>query len=149
MKIRLEQKHKIMISIHFISAFALVLFWSGYYLLPVFQTALPSYYSDFAHALPFPDALLVLLAVGAGVLTLRRNKAGHLFTVLCAGVMIFLGIVGCAIELKSGVKLVSMVSMLKSGFINLWCVVFGLYFLLKLKDRKQPELTRQQSADPP
>lgn len=138
----LQQQHKLIIAIQFLSAIILILFWIGYFLLPVVYSSPPSFYTDFADALPLPDGLLALLLVCGGVLLTKGVKFGVLITGLSAFGMIFLGILGFHIELKGGAALVSMVSMLKSGFVNLWCVVFGLYFLLKLKGRKQQKSVR-------
>jgi len=133
----LEQKFKIIAAVQFISATALILFWIGYYLVLGLEMEQPAFYSDYTSVFPFPDGLLALMMIGAGLLVLQQIKAGQLLTVIVAVALVFLGISGFRMELEGGVVLISMVSMLKSGFINLWCIVFGLYFLLKLKGKKE------------
>ncbi len=135
----LEQKHKIIIAVHYISAAAIILFWGGYYLLPLTGIAQPAVYAGIPDAIPIPDSILAILMIMAGFLMFRRNKAGILLSFFISGGLIFLGIAGFRFDLSSGSILISMVTALKSGFVNLWCVIFGLYILLKLIEKKKKE----------
>lgn len=141
MKQGLEQKFKIIVAVQFISTLAILLFWLGYYLYPFIPLKTPAFYSNTPQAIPAPDVVLFILMLVSGLLVLKENKLGHLLTKVLAIVLIYLGIIGIQFEISNGMVLVSMVSMLKSGFVNLWCIVFGFYFLLKLRPEKKKDKT--------
>jgi hypothetical protein len=136
---KLKQKHKIIIGVQTISATALILFWAGYFLVLQFGFQPPSFFSDYPGAIPFPDALLLIMMLTSAFYISKQRKYGFILAGLTAVVLIYLGIVGFKIQLQDGLLLISMVTMLKSGFVNLWCIVFGLYFLLKMKKEKEKE----------
>jgi len=130
---RLEQKLKIIIVVQVISVLALIIFWLGYFLSPLFSWKAPLVYTDFPRALPLLDALLAFLMIAAGIAIVQGRRLGRQLTRVVAAFFLVLGIAGFHYPLQNGMILTSMVSMLKSGFVNLWCIVFGLYFLLKLR----------------
>ena len=132
----LQQRYKIIISVHFISAITLLLFWGGYYLYSYTGWMQPALYSGLTNAFPMPDCILIILMIGAGVLTYQKSRYGNWLSIVIAVVFLELGILGFDLVLSGGMKLVSMVTVLRSGFINLWCIIFGLFFLLKLTERK-------------
>lgn len=133
----LEQKYKIMALVQFISAAALLVFWSGYYLLPLLSLKKPVLSIPDTAVLPFPDTLLFVLMTTAGLTLLKRRiSTGKWLTFITGFALVLLGIAGFDFELGGQWRLISMVTLMKSGFVHLWCVVFGLYFLLKLKGRK-------------
>ncbi len=130
---KLEQKHKVIIVVELISAAALILFWAGYFMIPKTGLKIPDLYTGYPQACPAPDTVLVILLLLSAVLMKNLKKAGFLLVGLVAILFVILGIVGFEMQTESGTQMISMVSMLRSGFVNLWCIVFGLYFLLKLK----------------
>ena len=132
----LEQKYKIIAGIQFISTLALVVFWLGYYLLPEFLNNHPLFYSNFPGANPLPDVVIGLILLTAGGLIIKKRKTGIFLSYLSGFILVLLGITGFQLELDSGEYLISMTTMLQSGFVNLWCIIFGLYFLLKLREKK-------------
>lgn len=138
----LEQKHKIIVATQLICICALILFWAGYYLLPLIWENVPTFYSDYPNALPLPDLLAGLVLSGSVFLILARRKTGHWLSYLSGFLLVTLGVVGFRFPLEENLVLISMVTMMKSGFINLWCVVFGLYSLLKLRERSKEKNTR-------
>ncbi len=134
-EIKLEQKYKIIVFIELFSAAAIAVFWSVYFGSLLWSIQGPDFYTAFPRAIPFPDLILFILFVFSGWQILKRGKINRALIVLNAAMMIFLGIIGVDIVLDGGARLISMVTMLKKGFVNLWCVVFGLYFLLKTRER--------------
>ncbi|MCG8334485.1 MAG: hypothetical protein MJE63_08200 [Proteobacteria bacterium] len=132
----LQQRHKIIISVHFISTIALLLFWGGYYLTRFTGWMQPAIYSGLRNAFPMPDSILIILMIAAGVLTYQKNKLGDRLSIFTALILVLIGIAGFHVTLSGGLQLISMVTVLRSGFVNLWCIVFGLFFLLKLTERK-------------
>ena len=134
---QLEQKLKIIVGVQLISVLAFVIFWSGYFLSPYLSWEPPQFYTGFPHALPFPDGLLVLLMILAGMAILQGRRLGRQLTLLVGALFLVLGITGFYYPLQESILLTSMITMLKSGFVNLWCVVFGFYFMLKLRQRRE------------
>ncbi len=132
----LLQRYKIIIFVHFISATALLLFWAGYYLSGFSKWMQPEIYSGLTNAFPMPDSILVILMISAGVLTYQKSKYANRLSIVVALFFLQLGVMGFQIGLPGGMQLISMVTVLRSGFVNLWCIIFALFFLLKLTERK-------------
>lgn len=135
----IESKYKVIAGIEFISAGALIVFWLGYYTIGFIPVAIPTFYAAFQSAMPLLDICLALALIIAGLRILKKDKRGMLLSNICAAVFVFLGIAGLNLKLASGIYVVSMVSMLSSGFVNLWCVVFGIYIFLKLREKESPK----------
>ncbi|MBU2514896.1 hypothetical protein KJ966_26550 [bacterium] len=146
-EIKLAQKYKIIVFIELFSAAAIVVYWAGYYGFSRLSNQSPAFYAAFPNAIPFPDLFLAVLMVFSGWQILEKRKIGKVFIVLNATIMITLGIIGADFSLDGGIRLISMVSMLRKGFVNLWCIVFGLYFLLKIREKAKESKTENPDLD--
>ncbi len=133
----IEPKYKVIAVIEIVSAGALFLFWLGYYLIGFTPIGNPYFYSKYQNAIPFFDLCLALFLIIAAVQTLKMEKKGMLLSKLSAAAFVFLGIVGLEFKMQSGIHLISMVNMLSSGFVNLWCIVLGMFIFLTI--RKKPQ----------
>ncbi len=135
MQAKLEQKHKIIIGVQVISALALILFWGGFYLSDYIEALSIPFYLDYPDAVPLPDIVMVIIMLLSASLMAKLSRFGFILAGLVAFCLIALGIVGFDVQAANGDQLISMVSIVKVGYINLWCVVFGLYFILMLLNK--------------
>ncbi len=52
---------------------------------------------------------------------------------MCAGALIFLGLLDFSFNYQNGIYALSTADLLLNGFINLWCVIFGIVLAVKCK----------------
>ena len=52
---------------------------------------------------------------------------------VCAGALIFLGLLDFSFNFQNGIYALSTADLLLNGFINLWCVVFGIILAVKCR----------------
>lgn len=135
----LEQKHKIIAGTQLICMFFLILFWVGYYLLPLIWENTPAFYNNYPGAFPLPDLITGGILASSAIMILLKRKTSHWISYLSGFVLLILGVIGFQLPIDENTILISMVTMMKSGFINLWCVVSGLYTLLKLREKEKTE----------
>ncbi len=141
--LKLEQKFKIIIFVELFTAFAFTLFWVGYWVGPGFFETLPAFYSLYPDSTPFPDLILVFLLIVSAWQTVNQQKGFKGLIMVNALIMAYLGVLGVDFLWGDSIRLISMPSMLKKGYVNLWLIVFGLYFLLKVKNSKS---TRKENS---
>lgn len=135
MDMELEQKHKIIAGAGFITAAAMLIFWLGYYIVGS-GLGSPGFYGNYPGAFPFPDIVLATLLIIGGVQILRQHRLKTALTIINSVLLVYLGVLGFALPLENGPLLIAMTRMLSNGFVNLWFIVFGFYFLLKTREAK-------------
>lgn len=140
----LEQKHKIIIGGQLISSITIIVFWILFHISPQligdFQKTKP-----ILNPLPLPDFILSGLLLLGALLIYKKMKFGQAVSTIAALFMVALGTVGFNIPTEDGNQMISMVNLLRSGFVNLWCVVFGLYVILKLR-KERPKRKANQAT---
>lgn len=136
---KLEQKYKIIIFIELFTALVFTVYWGAYFSSSLLPESINAYFSVFPKVVPIPDLLLVAVMSLSAFLILAKGRINKGFIYLSAVMLIFLGIAGADFQLQNGMRLVSMVSMVNKGYVNLWCVVFGLYFWLKTREKSNPD----------
>ncbi len=117
-----------------ITSLGLILFWIGFFTIGLAPVNAPACYFAYEHSFPLPDIILALAMLAAGVMLLKEKGPGRSLSLVCAGSLIFLGVLDFSFNIQNGVYAVSVGDMISNGFINLWCVVFGISIFLKLKD---------------
>ncbi|MCP4752840.1 MAG: hypothetical protein GY866_18295 [Proteobacteria bacterium] len=127
------REHKIIAVVEFVTAAGLFLSWILFYIIGDAPENTLRYHLGHKHAFPMPDLILGTTLVVAGHSILKGKGIGRTLSLVCAGCLIFLGIIDYDFGFRNRIYTVSMVDILSNGFVNLWCIVFGLYVLLKLK----------------
>lgn len=115
-----------------ITAAGLVAFWTLFFTVGLAPENAPSCYLTFEHSFPLPDILLavVLFFAGRGLLAGRaRSRDLALF---CSGALMFLGVLDFSFNIQNGMYSLGAGEAIGNGFINVWCVGFGLAMLLAL-----------------
>jgi len=117
-----------------ITSLGLILFWIGFFTIGLAPANTPECYFAYEHSFPLPDIILAGAMLAAGLMLLKEKGPGRALSLVCAGSLIFLGVLDFSFNIQNGVYAVSIGDMISNGFINLWCVVFGVLIFLKLKD---------------
>lgn len=113
------------------TAVGIILFWMAFFTIGFESPAYPSYYTKFEHSFPLPDAFLSLMLILA---YLKRNTIDwKKYTLIAAGAMLFLGLCDFSFNALNGMYQISITDTLMNAFINIWCISFGLYQLVKVK----------------
>jgi hypothetical protein len=103
----------------------IILFWIAFFSVNMVPENAPACYLAFEHAFPPPDALLALGLLAAGVLTLRGRPAGLTLSRVCAGGLLFLGMIDISFNLQNGIYGLGTDELISMAAINLWCVGLG------------------------
>lgn len=116
-----------------LTGMGLIAFWTLFFTVGLEPANPPACYSAFERSFPLPDAVLCASLLCAGSLLLIRNQAGRLISLVCAGALIFLGLLDFSFNIRNGIYTSSPADAILSGFINAWCVLFGIAIPLTLK----------------
>jgi hypothetical protein len=109
----------------------IALFWVAFFTFDLVPKNAPPCYLAFEHAFPPPDGLLALGLIAAGVLTLTGRPAGRSLSLVCAGGLLFLGVIDISFNFQNGIYGLGFGEMLSMAAINLWCVVFGAILAMR------------------
>ena len=120
----------------------ILLFWTGFFTVGLAPDNPPACYFAFEHAFPLPDIVLALALLASGVLILRNRALGRNLSLVCAGGLMFLGLLDFSFNIQNGMYALSVMDAVFSGFLNLWCVFFGLVILFRfIKGEGRPQGT--------
>lgn len=112
----------------------LLLFWVGFFTIDLAPANPPPGYFEYEHSFPLPDIILAAALIAGGLLALRGRRQGGRIMLICAGALVFLGLLDFSFNFQNGIYALSTGELLLNGSINLWCVVFGLILAFKLKE---------------
>lgn len=110
----------------------ILLFWAAFFTVGLAPPNPPPCYFAYEHAFPFPDTLLAVGLVAGGRLLLAGKAAGRPLSLVCAGALIFLGVLDFCFNLQNGVYGASSMELVTNALINAWCVGFGAFVVLSL-----------------
>jgi len=108
----------------------LIIFWILFFTVGLAPENAPESYEAFERSFPVPDVILALALIASSVLMLKGNPTGVTLSHAGGGALIFLGILDISFNLQNMFSRQTLKEKLFSGFINLWCVGFGLAILL-------------------
>ena len=111
----------------------LILFWILFYTVGLAPADAPESYEAFEKSFPIPDVILSIGLIAAAVMLLTGNAAGVALSHVCAGGLIFLGMIDISFNLQNMFARQTMKERLFSATINLWCVGFGIAIALGVK----------------
>lgn len=123
-----------------ITAMGFILFWIGFFTIGLAPENPPKCYFVFEHAFPLPDVVLAVALFISAILILRKNPLGRILSLVCAGALVFLGLLDFSFNYQNGIYCISTPDFIVNAFINAWCVAFGLSIILHFS--KTPTLTR-------
>lgn len=129
----ITREYRIIAVSEFITIAGIVVFWGLFYLYPSAIQGSSAYRFQFDSTFPLLDGIFCVGLFLAGITLLKRQVPGRGLSLICALYLIYLGIVDLGIPDGTSIIALSIIDIVASGFVNLWCVVLGLYTILKLK----------------
>jgi hypothetical protein len=130
----MHEKNGIAIPIfQIITAVGIVLFWIGFFTVGLAPETPPPCYFAFEHSFPLPDVLLAFTIFAAAVLLLTGHRLGRTLSIASSGALIFLGLLDFSFNIQNGMYAISVADTILNGFINGYCVIFGIVVILRLK----------------
>ena len=128
-----EKKGRTIPVLEIITAGGLILFWIGFFTVGMAPETPPECYFAYEHAFPLPDLVLAMVLLASGILLLKGNPQGKTLALVAAGALVFLGLVDFSFNFQNGIYGISTLDLVLNGFINIWCVAFGLAMVWRNK----------------
>jgi hypothetical protein len=129
----LHSKPSFIAILQIITAFGILLFWAGFFTVGLAPDNPPPCYFAFEHAFPLPDTILAITLLYSAFLVLKEKPVGKDLSLITAGALIFLGVLDASFNLQQGMYTISFLDTLLNGFINIYCIVFGILVFIALK----------------
>ena len=128
-----NRKTKTIAILEILTSMGLIAFWTLFFTVGLAPANPPVCYLAFERSFPLPDMVLAAALLSAGVLLLKRNPAGRMLSLLCAGALIFLGLLDFSFNIRNGIYTSTPADAILSIFINAWCVLFGIAIPMTLR----------------
>ena len=129
----IPKEHKLIAAMQWITVTGLISGWLVYYLLPEAVQPSSAYRFQFDTAFPPLDVVFCAGLFLSGAALLKNLKWGRSLALICGLYLVYLGVIDLGIPFDQTVIAVSIIDIVSNGFVNLWCVVLGLYTILKLR----------------
>ena len=123
---------RIIAVLEFLTGVGLILFWIGFFTIGLAPENPPSCYFAYEHSFPLPDFILALAVLASSILLLRNKESGKILSFICAGGLIFLGLLDFSFNIQNGIYTLSALDLVLNAFINIWCVGFGVVIAVLL-----------------
>jgi len=78
----------------------------------------------------YPDSLLAIGLITSGILLILKIPLGGFLSLVCAGGLMFLGIIDLAYDYQNGMFKGGLAEALGNAAIDLWVLVFGLFLTI-------------------
>jgi len=108
-----------------LTGLGIILFWIAFFTFHLAPPDAPPCYLAFEHSFPLPDGLLAVGLITAGVLAMRGRKSARTLSLVCAGALMFLGLLDISFNLQNGIYGLGVSELISMAAINIWCVAFG------------------------
>jgi hypothetical protein len=122
----MKNKMTVPVFLSLATSLGLILFWGAFFTVGMAPANPPACYFAYEHSFPLPDILLAVALLAWALLELRGKGSAALRSA-AGGALIFLGVLDISFNAQNGVYASSMMDMISNAFINVWCVLFGLY----------------------
>ncbi len=129
-----QKKGTILAILEIITALGLILFWIAFFTVGLAPQNPPECYFTYEHSFPLADLILAGILLTAGILTLKRYPGARTVAHVSAGALIFLGLLDFSFNMQNGIYQLSAESLVTNGFINAWCIGFGLTIVFSTLD---------------
>ena|SRR5215467_6203849 len=104
----------------------IAVFWILFFSVGLAPAHPPPGYFAFEHSFVFADSVLSLSLLVAGSLGLKAQPIGRVLSLMCAGSLIFLGLVDFSFNVRNGIYNGDLPEGFVAAAINLWCISFGV-----------------------
>ncbi|PKN51077.1 MAG: hypothetical protein CVU55_13140 [Deltaproteobacteria bacterium HGW-Deltaproteobacteria-13] len=117
---------KTIAALELLTGIGLILFWIGFFTIGLAPENPPPCYFAYEHSFPLPDIILAVALLVSGILLLKNREAGRTLSLVCAGGLMFLGLLDFSFNIQNDIYKTSTLDLALNVFINVWCVIFGL-----------------------
>jgi hypothetical protein len=131
-EVDMQKGIKLVVVLELITALGLILFWTGFFTIGLAPATPPPCYFVFEHSFPLPDLILAASLIVAARQLSKGKSAGKSLSFVCAGALMFLGILDFSFNIQNGMYTISAIDLILNAFINIWCVFFGIWIAEKL-----------------
>ncbi len=104
----------------------IIVFWVLFFFVGLAPANPPACYFAFERAFPLPDGVLALGLLAAGALVMTGRPEGRTLGLVCAGGLVFLGLLDASFNIQNGVYTSSLSEGTMAAAINLWCIALGI-----------------------
>jgi hypothetical protein len=104
----------------------IIVFWVLFFTVGLAPANPPTCYFAFERAFPLPDAVLALGLLAAGALVMTGRPEGRTLGLVCAGGLVFLGLLDASFNIQNGIYTSSLSEGTMAAAINLWCIALGI-----------------------
>jgi hypothetical protein len=132
--IKKERSQRAVAVLELLTGLGISLFWVGFFTVGLAPENPPTGYFVYEHSFPLPDSILALALIIAALLLLKGKPLGRSVSLAAAGGLIFLGTVDFFFNIQNGMYAISALDTLLNGFINLWCVGFGVFLFFRFRN---------------
>jgi len=116
-----------------LTALGLILFWIGFFTIGLAPATPPPGYFTYEHSFPLPDVILAAALMAAAWQLPKGTSLGRTLSLICAGALMFLGVLDFSFNIQNGMYVISALDLILNAFINLWCIVFGLWIAVSIR----------------
>ena len=113
-----------------LTSIGLILFWTAFFLFDLAPENPPTGFFEYEHSFPLPDGVLAIGLLLSGIGLIKKKDYAKNLSLICAGALIFLGLVDFSFNIQNGMYLPSTADLILNAFINIWCLFLGgfIYF---------------------
>ena len=108
------------------TGFGIIVFWVLFFTVGLAPLKPPVCYFAFEHAFPLPDAVLAIGLLGGGALAITGRPEGATLSLVCAGGLLFLGLLDASFNFQNGIYTSSLTDGAMAIAVNLWCIVLSI-----------------------
>ena len=96
----MEKKHKTLAILEIITGVGIIFFWIGFFTVGLAPKNPPDCYFVFEHSFPLPDIIMSIGLIIAGILLLKQKSEGVPLSLVCAGGLMFLGVLDFSFNIQ-------------------------------------------------
>ena len=108
----------------------IIAFWGLFFTVGLAPVDPPPCYFAFEHSFPVPDLTLAVGLIASGVNILTKATWGGNVSLVCAGGLLFLGLIDLSFGLQNGGFTGPFLEALQSGLISAWCIILGIWIIM-------------------
>jgi hypothetical protein len=124
-----SDREKILALLQIATGVGILAFWLLFFTVGLAPAKPPACYFAFEHAFPLSDTILALALLASGRDILRGGWWGRKVSLVCAGGLLFLGIIDFSFTAQNGGFTGAIVDAMQSAIISLWCIVLALLLI--------------------
>lgn len=124
--------------IELLTTIGIAVFWLMFFLGDGQGVDRPRCFFAFEYAFPVPDFILASALTTSAVLVISEKAWGSALSLVCAGALMFLGIIDLSFSVLNGTYRTLSADGIVDGAINLWCILASITMVALLRPASPP-----------